>query len=76
MIDRCFFCKGRVEQRSVQHVHQWGEKVFIFKNVPAEVCSQCGEIYFAPQELEKMDKVVQGSLEPEGVTPVPVYTFP
>ncbi|MBI4528707.1 MAG: YgiT-type zinc finger protein, partial [Deltaproteobacteria bacterium] len=50
-------------------------KVFIFKNVPAEVCSQCGETYFGPEALEKMDRVVTGLPEPKEISPVPVYTL-
>jgi len=74
-MDRCYFCKGRVERKVIRHVHQWGERVFIFKNVPAEVCIQCGETYLGPEALEKMDRVVAGSLEPEEVTQVPVYSL-
>ena len=74
-MDRCYFCKGKVERRAIRHVHQCGEKVFIFKNVPAEVCIQCGETYFGPEALEKMDKVVMGMPEPEEVTQVPVYSL-
>lgn len=55
-MDRCYFCKGKVESKTIRHVYQRGEKVFIFKNVPAEVCSQCGETYFGPEALEKMDR--------------------
>lgn len=75
MMDRCYFCKGKVEQRVIRHVHPWGERVFIFKNVPAEVCSQCGETYLGPDVLDKMDKVVAGPPEPEEVTQVPVYSL-
>ena len=74
-MDRCYFCKGRVERKAIRHVHQWGERVFIFKNVPAEVCAQCGETYLGPEALEKMDRVAAGPLEPEEVTQVPVYSL-
>ena len=75
LMDRCYFCQGKVETRVIRHVHQWGEKIFIFKNVPAEVCTQCGESYFGPDALEKMDRVVTGLPEPEEVTQVPVYSL-
>ncbi len=74
-METCYFCKGKVEKKVVQHVHQWGEKVFIFKNVAAEVCVQCGETYFGPETLQAMDKVVAGPGEPDEVTPVPVYSL-
>ena len=72
---KCYFCGGRVESKTVRHTHQWGEKVFIFKNVPAEVCRQCGETYFGPEALAKMDEVVANSPEPEEVARVPVYSL-
>jgi YgiT-type zinc finger domain-containing protein len=74
-MDRCYFCKGKVEGKAIRHVHQWGERVFIFKNVPAEVCTQCGETYFGPEALEKIDQVVKGPPEPEEVARVPVYSL-
>ncbi len=67
-MNRCYLCKGKVGQKAIRHVHQWGEKVFTFKNVPAAVCTQCGETYFGPEALEKIDKVVVGLPEPEEVT--------
>ncbi|MBI3248305.1 MAG: YgiT-type zinc finger protein [Deltaproteobacteria bacterium] len=75
LIELCYFCRGKVELQTIRHVHQWGEKIFIFKNVPAEVCTQCGESYFGPDALEKMDSVVNGLREPEEVTQVPVYSL-
>jgi YgiT-type zinc finger domain-containing protein len=75
MMKQCYFCKGKIEKRMIRHVHQWGEQIFIFKNVPAEVCPQCGETYFGPKALEKMDKVVMNLPEPEEVTQVPVSSF-
>ena len=75
MMDRCYFCKGKVESRVIRYVHQWGEKVFIFKNVPPEVCIQCGETYLGPEAPKMIDRVVAGSPEPEEVTQVPVYSL-
>jgi YgiT-type zinc finger domain-containing protein len=72
---RCYFCRGTTEKKVVSHMHQWGDKVFIFKNVPAEICRQCGEVYFGSEALEKMDEVVASSPEPEEITQVPVYSL-
>jgi len=74
-MDRCHYCKGSVEKKMIRHVYQLGEKIFIFKNVPAEVCRQCGEIYFGPEALAKMDKVVANNPEPEEIAQVPVYSL-
>jgi YgiT-type zinc finger domain-containing protein len=74
-MERCYFCKGTVKKQAIRHVHQWGEKVFIFNNVPAKVCTQCGETYFGPEALEQMDKIVAAAPEPEEIAQVPVYTL-
>ncbi|MGR3311684.1 MAG: YgiT-type zinc finger protein [Candidatus Brocadiales bacterium] len=60
-MEHCYFCKGTVVKKKVKHVHSWGEEMLIFENVPAEVCTQCGETYFSPDALEAMDKEI---LEP------------
>ena len=53
----CYFCRGEIIEKKIQHVHQWGEKIVLFEDVPAEVCQQCGEVYFSPEVLERMDAV-------------------
>ncbi|MGH9426644.1 MAG: YgiT-type zinc finger protein [Terriglobia bacterium] len=74
-MDSCYFCKGKVERRLIRRVHQWKESLFLFKNVPAEVCTQCGETYFGSEALEQMDKIVTNQPEPEESTQVPVYSL-
>ena len=34
--------------------------MILFKEIPAEVCKQCGEIYCAPYGIEMMDTVMKG----------------
>jgi YgiT-type zinc finger domain-containing protein len=75
VMDRCYFCGSKVEEKTICHAHQWEKKIFIFKNVLAEVCTQCGEIYFGPGALEKMDMIVSGAVEPEEVSQVLVYSL-
>jgi len=71
----CFFCKGKVEQRRIEHVHHWGDQLYLFRNVPAEVCTQCGELYFGPEALEAMDRVVLDGIKPKEHVSVPVYSL-
>jgi YgiT-type zinc finger domain-containing protein len=74
-MERCYFCKGTVKKQAIRHVHPWQGRVFILNNVPAGVCTQCGETYFGPEALERMDKIVVAAPEPEKVAQVPVYTL-
>lgn len=71
----CYFCRGKVIPRRIQHIHHWGDRVYIFEDVPAEVCEQCGEVYFAPNVLAEMDRIVASKSKPTATIQVPVYTF-
>ena len=52
-----------------------GEKIIVFEDVPAEVCQQCGEVYFSPEVLEKMDAVTMGEEEPKATISVPIFSL-
>lgn len=71
----CPFCKGLVEERRVEHIHRWKGTLYILRNVPAEVCTQCGEVFFGPQALKAMDEIVTVKGEPEEHRSVPVYSL-
>ena len=55
---KCYFCKGPLRVRRIEHMHEWGEKRFLIRNVRAEVCRQCGEVFFSPATLKTIDRVV------------------
>ena len=69
----CYFCQGKVINKRIRHVHHWGDEIVIFENVPAEVCSQCGEVLLRPEVLEKMQQLVWSGVAPGRTTQVPVY---
>jgi YgiT-type zinc finger domain-containing protein len=60
----------------VEHVHRWKGNWYLLRNVPAEACQQCGEVFFAPEALKEMDNLVSKGFVPEGHIAVPVYSFP
>ncbi len=39
----CSFCGGEVKEDRVELDYRYKGKLFIFQNVPAGVCQQCGE---------------------------------
>jgi YgiT-type zinc finger domain-containing protein len=66
----CLFCRqGRTCSGRVTAVLQRGETVVIFKEVPADVCENCGEHYLsdsiAGELLERAEKAVQNGAEVE-----------
>lgn len=74
-MSECIFCRGTVEERTIEHVHHWQGHLYIFRNVPAEVCTQCGEVFFGPAALKKMDQVVRDKVKTKEHRSVPVYSL-
>jgi YgiT-type zinc finger domain-containing protein len=70
---KCPFCGGKLEERVVTHPQSYQGKVYILENVPAEVCSQCGEMLLRPEVLEKMQQLVWSGVAPKRTTQVPIY---
>jgi len=70
---RCAFCKGEVEERLIRYVQEFEGRVIIIENVPAEVCSQCGEKFIRPEVAEKIQRLVWEQPSPKRSTEVPVY---
>ena len=66
----CLVCRqGRSRFGRVTVALQRGETVVIFKEVPAEVCENCGEYYLSDsitgELLERAEKAVQNGAEVE-----------
>jgi hypothetical protein len=49
--------------------------MILFKQIPAEVCKQYGETYFAPDVIEIMDKVITGEYKTKESINIPVVPF-
>jgi YgiT-type zinc finger domain-containing protein len=54
----CYFCKGPLRVRRIEHMHEWGGDRFLVRNVRAEVCGQCGEVFLGSATLKEIDRVV------------------
>ena len=55
-IDPCSVCGGQVVHKKVEKICTWGGHIIaIARNVPAEVCEQCGERYYEAKVIEALD---------------------
>ena len=70
---RCPVCKSAVEERLITYVQQYKGRVIIIENVPAEVCTQCGEQLLRPEVAERIQKIVWESPTPTRKAEIPVY---
>jgi len=71
----CSFCGGELEERLVQHDYRWEGKLFVFEEVPALVCRQCGEKYLDAKVVKAMEKAVLERLQPKRHLHVPVFSY-
>lgn len=72
----CPFCKAPIRQKAIEHVHRWAGHLYLFKNVKAEVCSQCGETFLKPGVLRLMDKYTSTGKVGKARLSIPVISLP
>ena len=73
-MERCPRCKFEaLEFQVIQYSQEFEGKFFIIENVPAKVCSQCGEIIISETVAEKIQKLVWSGAKPKRIALVPVY---
>jgi YgiT-type zinc finger domain-containing protein len=75
----CTFCGGEVDERLIDYDYRRKGHLLVFRNVPAGVCCQCGEKYFQPDVLKKMDQsfhdIVDRHQQPDQMLDVPAVNF-
>ena len=64
----CFMCKGKVVDKLTSFMVDLGKCIIIIKNVPSQVCSQCGEVSYSDSvanQLEMISNAVMNSVNTE-----------
>lgn len=78
-MNKCYFCKGKTEIKNIDVDFRWGDKLYVVKNVPVEVCTQCGERYYSARVSKKLDNLVKkqelSKIRPQHVIEVPVFNW-
>ena len=54
----CYKCSGNMEHKLKTHAVTLEKCVIIIKNVPALICNQCGEVYFADDVMQRLEDIV------------------
>ncbi len=72
----CSFCDGELEECKVTYEYRWEGKLFVFEDVPARVCRQCGEKYFDAKVVKAMERTVLNQVKPKRTLQVPVFSYP
>jgi len=72
----CSFCGGEVKADRVELDYRYKGKLFIFQNVPAGVCQQCGEKYLSAKVAKKIEHTLQTKEKWDKTISVPVDVLP
>lgn len=54
----CFLCKGKMEDQLTTFMVDLGNCIVIVRNVPSQVCKQCGEISYTDEVAGQLETIV------------------
>lgn len=78
IVNKCQFCAGQLKKAKVDIARYWGKDLIVLNDVPALVCSKCGERFFEAKTSKRIDKKIQEVLISRTSIPkidVPVVYF-
>jgi len=55
----CFFCKGKMEDKPANFMTDVDGRIVVIKNVPSQVCRQCGEISYSRSVALALEDMVK-----------------
>ncbi|MBI2985284.1 MAG: type II toxin-antitoxin system MqsA family antitoxin [Deltaproteobacteria bacterium] len=75
----CTYCGGEVAEKKIEYDYRRAQRLMVVSNVPAGVCRQCGEKYFKPDVLKRMDEIYHDIFdrqrEPERTLTIPAVSL-
>ena len=71
----CAVCGGALEATTITHEVKRGADIYLFQNVPAKVCTACGEMWIDEEVLQQIDQLIEYGV-PAHTVETPVYDFP
>lgn len=72
-MERCVFCGGKVEKKSVTFIYDEDDKYFLVEHVPAEECTKCGERTYSPEVTDEILRFAKQRVKPSKTIEVPVF---
>ena len=67
--------KETMVDAKVTYVLEHVGRFYLVEHVPARVCKETGEQYFAPGTVERIQALIKGKKEPDKVIETPVYKY-
>jgi len=67
--------KETMIEAEVTYTLEQSGKFVLIEHVPARVCRETGEQYFAPETVEHIQALIKSRKKPEKVIKTPVYEY-
>ena len=67
--------KETMIKAEVTYTLENGGDFYIIEHVPARVCEETGEQFFAPETVEHIQEIIKSKKEPDRVVETPVYKY-
>jgi YgiT-type zinc finger domain-containing protein len=68
----CATCGGKLKDTTITHEERRGSQLYLFQNVPAQVCEACGEIWIDEAVLQEIDQLIENG-QPVRQQQTPVF---
>ena len=57
---KCGICKAETEEKTVTYTEDIEDGVVVIRHVPAQVCTECGNIWYSGTVAAQLEKMVDG----------------
>lgn len=58
-MNKCSVCHNQTVSKNITYTQWYKGELIVVENVPSEVCQNCGEEYFSPNTVDKIQKVIE-----------------
>jgi len=55
---KCGICKAEMEAKNVTYTEDIDQGVIVIRHVPAQVCTECGNIWYTGTVVAELEKLV------------------
>jgi len=67
--------KETMIKTEVTYTLEHGGKFYMIEHVPARVCKETGEQFFAPDTVEHIQEIIKSKKQPDRYIKTPVYKY-
>lgn len=72
-MEECVICGGSTIKKLATFIYDEDDNYFLVENVPAEVCTKCGERTYSPEVTDEILIIVKQRIKPQKTIEVPVF---